>query len=102
MSLKNARAFYERIVTDDAFLTQYQSAVNDDARRDILLTAGYDFTAEEWEATMAQVSESPDSALSDAELETVSGGILPGGCIYPPTLPPKLPPIEPLYGAPIS
>lgn len=102
MSLESARAFYERVATDEAFLTQYQSAANDDARRDILLTAGYDFTAEEWEATMTQLSESPDSALSDAELETVSGGILPGGCVYPPKLPPKSPPIQPLYGAPIS
>lgn len=102
MSIESAKAFYEKIATDEAFLTQYQSAANDDVRRDILLTAGYNFTAEEWEATMAQASESPDSELSDAELETVSGGILPGGCIYPPRLPSKWPPIQPLYGAPTS
>lgn len=100
MSLESARAFYERVTTDEAFLNQYQSAVNDDVRQEILLTAGYDFTSEEWESTVAQAS-SPDSELSDAELETVSGGILPGGC-YPPKLPPKWPPIQPLYGAPIA
>lgn len=98
MSLESAKAFYERVATDEAFFSQYQSAVNADVRRDILLTAGYDFTAEEWDAAMAQVSKSSDE-LDNAQLETVSGGIITGGCVYLPKLPQKFPPIEPCYGA---
>ncbi|NMG07801.1 Nif11-like leader peptide family natural product precursor [Brasilonema sp. UFV-L1] len=97
MSIESAKAFYDRIVTDEAFKTQYQSAVSDDERREIVLAAGYNFTPEEWEAAMTQISESSDEELSDAELTAVSGGssLLPGK-------PPKWPIVYPLYGAPIS
>ena len=43
MSIENARAFYDRIVTDEAFKTKYQNAVSDDERREIVLAAGYKF-----------------------------------------------------------
>lgn len=97
MSIESAKAFYERMVTDEAFQTQYQNAVTNDERREVVLAAGYNFTPEEWEAAITQISESSDGELSDAELTTVSGGqsILPG-------FPPTDPPIFPLYGAPID
>ncbi|KYC40658.1 Nif11-like leader peptide family natural product precursor [Scytonema hofmannii PCC 7110] len=95
MSIESARAFYERIVTDEAFKTQYQNAVSDDERREIVLAAGYNFTPEEWEAAMTQISESSDEELSDAELTAVSGGasVLLGKL-------PKRPIVYPFYGGP--
>ncbi len=97
MSIESARAFYERIVTDEVFKTQYQNAVSDDERREIVLAASYNFTPEEWEAAMNQISESSDEVLNDAELEAVSGG-----SIRPlPGKPPKWPIVYPMYGVPI-
>jgi predicted ribosomally synthesized peptide with nif11-like leader len=96
MSIENAKAFYERMSTDEAFRNQYQNATTDDERRQFLMVAGYDFTSEEWQTAVAEISKSSDGELSNAELESVSGGILPGGCI-----PSKRPPVRPLYGAPI-
>ncbi|KAB8315274.1 Nif11-like leader peptide family natural product precursor [Tolypothrix campylonemoides VB511288] len=97
MSIESATAFYERIVSDEAFKTQYQNAVSDDERREIVLAAGYNFTPQEWEAAMTQISESSDEELSDAELTAVSGGssVLS-------SKPPKWPIAYPLYGRPIS
>ena len=92
MSVESARAFYERMITDEAFRTQQQSAASDDERREIIQAAGYNFTPEEWEAAVAQISESSEGELSDAELTAVSGGVsLPGW-------PPKWPPVFPMYG----
>ncbi|WP_414581498.1 Nif11-like leader peptide family natural product precursor [Scytonema sp. PCC 10023] len=94
MSIESARAFYDRIVTDEAFKTQYQSAASDDERREIVLAAGYNFTPQEWEAAMTQISQSSNEELSDAELTAVSGG-----SIRPlPGWPPKWP--TPVYGTP--
>lgn len=97
MSIESARAFYDRIVTDEAFKTQYQNAASDDERREMVLAAGYNFTPQEWEAAMTQISESSNEELSDAELTAVSGGssVLS-------SKPPKLPIAYPLYGRPIS
>ena len=74
MSVESARAFYERIATDETFQKQLRNATNDDKRLDIILAAGYSFTQQEWEAAIAQISESNDG-ISDAELEAVAGGL---------------------------
>ena len=75
MSIESAKAFYERMITDEAFRTQHQSPATDDERREIVLAAGYNFTPEEWEAALTQISESSNGELSDAELTAVSGGV---------------------------
>jgi predicted ribosomally synthesized peptide with nif11-like leader len=84
MSVENAKAFYERMVGDEAFRSQYQNATSEDDRRKILLAEGYGFTPEEWETASAEIAESSQGEISDAELEAVSGGRL----------------ILPMYGAP--
>jgi predicted ribosomally synthesized peptide with nif11-like leader len=88
MSVENAKAFYQRMVGDEAFRTQYQNAKNEDDRRNILLAADYDFTPEEWETAQEEIS--------DAELESVSGGVINCFNDHKPF------PIRPLYGAPVS
>ena len=76
MSVESAEAFYQRVTTDEAFRTQLQSAASEE-RTAIIQEAGYDFTPEEWEAATAQILEATevDRELSDADLESVAGGV---------------------------
>ena len=76
MSIESAKAFYNKISTNEAFNVQYQNASSDKERQKIITSAGYDFTPEEWEATIAEVSHSSEDELSDRELTEVSGGIM--------------------------
>ncbi|MBD1930052.1 Nif11-like leader peptide family natural product precursor [Trichocoleus sp. FACHB-90] len=75
MSVESARAFYERVATDEGFQKQLRNAASDDKRLEIVRIAGYSFTQQEWEAALAQISESDDNKLSDAQLEAIAGGI---------------------------
>ncbi len=92
MSVESARAFYERMITDEAFRTQHHRAATDDERREIVLAAGYNFTPEEWEAALTQISESSNGELSDAELTAVSGGVSLPDWSW------EGPPVFPMYG----
>jgi predicted ribosomally synthesized peptide with nif11-like leader len=98
MSIESAKAFYERMATDETFRLQHQNAKADGERRQLVQGAGYDFTPEEWESALAEIAEAAKSQLSDAELESVAGGIKFIG--YPPTFPwtPKFPTAFPMYG----
>lgn len=75
MSTESAKAFYNRMTEDKAFNTQYQNASSDEERREFIISAGYSFTFEEWQATIAKFSDSSEDELSDKELTEVSGGI---------------------------
>ena len=112
MTIESAKAFYQRITTDEAFNTEYENASSDEERQDIITSAGYDFTSEEWEAALTSLNSSQEE-LSDAELAEVSGGkgIIPQD--FPPRIPrirrrrrdpEKLKPYNPgtVYGSPIS
>ncbi|GAA6623367.1 Nif11-like leader peptide family RiPP precursor [Scytonema sp. NUACC26] len=74
MSVESAKAFYERVATDEAFQKQLRAA-SDDRRQEIILAAGYSFTWQEWEVAQAQISKSDDGKLSDAQLEAIAGGV---------------------------
>lgn len=79
MSIESARAYYERLVSDESFRTKIQSAASNDERQAIIRSAGYNFTKEECDTVRTQIldSASDDSELGDAELEAVAGGVLP-------------------------
>jgi predicted ribosomally synthesized peptide with nif11-like leader len=91
MSIESASAFYQRIITDEAFRTQLQNTASEE-RTAIIQAAGYDFTPEEWEAATADILETAEAntELNDAQLEAIAGGILPKITIYGVALPPKL------------
>ncbi|MDF5706983.1 MAG: Nif11-like leader peptide family natural product precursor [Nostoc sp. S4] len=114
MSFENVRAFYEKLVSDEAFRSKMQQVQSKDECSRLVQEAGYDFTQEEFEEYTAQLLESnPDNSeirdLNDQELETVFGGAssligsmpiaqpLYGVIFWPPI---KWPPIhpQPLYG----
>lgn len=80
MSFENVRAFYEKLVSDEAFRSQMQQVESKDECSRLVKEAGYDFTPEEFEEYTAQLLESnPDDGeirdLNDQELETVFGGV---------------------------
>jgi predicted ribosomally synthesized peptide with nif11-like leader len=76
MSIESAKAFYSRMTTDETFRSQLEQAASKEERQQIIQTAGYNFTPEEWKAATAQIQESKaDSELSEAQLEAVSGGV---------------------------
>lgn len=79
MSLENVKAFYERLATDEVFRSQIQGVKNKDECSQIVQTAGYDFTQQEFEEYTVQLLESgaTDGELMDLnekELEAVFGG----------------------------
>ncbi|MBD0304094.1 MAG: Nif11-like leader peptide family natural product precursor, partial [Tolypothrix sp. T3-bin4] len=47
MSVESARAFYERVATDEGFQKQLQNAASDEKRLEIVRAAGYSFTQQE-------------------------------------------------------
>jgi predicted ribosomally synthesized peptide with nif11-like leader len=67
MSIESAKAFAERMTTDDAFRTQLQEASSDEERQVLIQVAGYKFTQEEWETIRSE--------LNEQQLEAVAGGV---------------------------
>ncbi|OUL25700.1 Nif11-like leader peptide family natural product precursor [Nostoc sp. 106C] len=110
MSLENVRAFYEKLASDEAFRSKMQTVESKDECSQVVKSAGFDFTQEEFEEYTTQLLESNAAEgdlkdLGEKELEAVFGGILGkpivqplyGVIVWPPI---KWPPIypQPLYG----
>lgn len=97
MSIENAKSFYTRVTTDEAFRTQLEQIAAAEERRQTIQAAGYEFTPDEWKIAQEQIlaaSDSNEEELSDTELAVVNGGI----DIRP--IRPILP--FPMYGKPID
>jgi predicted ribosomally synthesized peptide with nif11-like leader len=79
MSIENAKAFYQRITTDESFRIQLHSIANEE-RKTFIQSAGYDFTSEEWKMATAEIMETEefDGEINDTELEEVAGGVIYG------------------------
>jgi predicted ribosomally synthesized peptide with nif11-like leader len=101
MSIENAQSFYVRVSSDKEFRTQLEQTETIEERQQIIQTAGYKFTAEEWEIAKEQIlatSDSSDSELSEEELTTVSGGVESSVGDFLKNKP--LFPFTPIYGSP--
>ena len=68
MSMASAKAFIEKVKTDEEFRNKLGELKDSQARTDFAKAAGFDFTA----ADIAQVKE--EEGLSDDELDSVAGG----------------------------
>ncbi|MDD2372177.1 MAG: Nif11-like leader peptide family natural product precursor [Syntrophomonadaceae bacterium] len=68
MSIESAKAFVEKIKSDEEFAKKVQGCKDKEERIAFAKQAGFDFTAEE----IKEVS----SKLSDDELDAVAGGSL--------------------------
>ncbi|MCC5660978.1 Nif11-like leader peptide family natural product precursor [Nostoc sp. XA010] len=97
MSIENVQAFYAKLANDEAFRAQIQGMTNKDEYSQVVKSAGYDFTQDEFEEYTAQLLESTagDDELKDLnekELEAVFGGAS--------SITGKLT-IQPIYGLPV-
>jgi predicted ribosomally synthesized peptide with nif11-like leader len=77
--LKNVKAFYERLASDEVFRAQIQGVNSKAECSQIVKDAGYDFTQEEFAEFTAQlleptVAEDGFRDLNEKELEAVFGG----------------------------
>ena len=66
MSIESARAFVERVKTDEEFAKRVTGAASREERLEISKSEGFDFTPEELKTVTGE--------LSVEELETVAGG----------------------------
>lgn len=66
MSIDLAKAYLERVKTDEAFAKKVNSFDDKAARRDFVVQAGYTFSKEE--------IEEASSELNEKELDSVAGG----------------------------
>jgi len=66
MSIEQAKAFIEKMKTDEEFTKRIMAIEDSDARFQAIAEAGFDFTKEELE----QVRQN----LDEADLEQISGG----------------------------
>ena len=112
MSLEQVHAFYKRTASDEEFRSRLQEANSKEECSQIVKTAGFDFTQQEFEEYTARLLESDRMTdemydLSEKELETVFGGgkrmpIVPGDLmvrpmygLFPPIFAPMPIPCEP-------
>jgi len=115
MALEQVHAFYQKIASDESFRSQIQSVNSKEECSEIVKTAGFDFTPQEFEEYTAQLLESdrPDEEikdLSEEDLAAVAGGFISGSLVrpmygLPPNRKPKWPILgdgidRPMYGLP--
>ena len=84
MSIQDAKAFFNAVITDDNFRSQLQSTKTNEERTVTIRAAGYNFTPEESQQLLNQITEAVATvnSLSEAELEAVAGGAAgPGGAL---------------------
>ena len=76
MSIESAKAFYQRMTEDDAFRTPFEEATTKEERQQLIKNAGYDFTADEWQAAMTEIQAADSNEeLEEEELEAIAGGV---------------------------
>ncbi len=84
MSVKNVKAFYQRLSDDEAFRAGLQTVRNKEECSQFVKKAGYDFTQEEFESYTAELLESSENEtkfqdaleeLEQQELAAVFGGL---------------------------
>ena len=71
MSIESAKAFVEKMASDDAFRAKLEQAASDEDRKQMVKDAGFEFTKDELKAVVA---ESGKGELSEKDLEAVAGG----------------------------
>ncbi|MCC5647553.1 Nif11-like leader peptide family natural product precursor [Nostoc sp. CHAB 5824] len=99
MSIENVQAFYVQLAKDEAFRAQIQGVTSKDEYSQVVKSAGYDFTQDEFEEYTAQLLESTAGEdelkdLNEEELAAVFGGassIPTKGTIV----------AQPIYGLPV-
>jgi predicted ribosomally synthesized peptide with nif11-like leader len=88
MTIENAKAFYQKMTDDSDFRTPFEEASTNEERQQLIKDAGYNFTADEWQAAVAEIQATDSNEeLQEEELEAIAGGvqaIAMYGVIWPP------------------
>ena len=75
MSIESARAFYQRMTTDETFRASFEEALTEEESQQLMKSVGYDFTADEWKQAVMEIqTASSDKELQEEELEAIAGG----------------------------
>ena len=56
MSIESAKAFYNRLTTDEVLKTKLQNADSNEKFLALVASAGYSFTRKEWDTVLVSVS----------------------------------------------
>ena len=72
MSVEQAKAFIEKLNSDEIFLNQIAGAGSDEARLQMAKEAGFEFSTEELTSVIDQFTS---EELSEEELDAVAGGL---------------------------
>jgi predicted ribosomally synthesized peptide with nif11-like leader len=72
MSVEQAKAFIEKLGSDENLLNQVNSAENDGARMQLAKAAGFDFSTDEFNSVVDQLS---GEELTEDDLDSVAGGL---------------------------
>ena len=76
MTVEQAKAFIEKLESDEAFRSQIETASDDAARLQMAHEAGYEFTVEEFNNIVTEMAGAVDEELSEEQLEAVAGGAM--------------------------
>jgi len=87
MSMQAAKDFLKRIKTDKALEDQLEAAADQAARHQLVKSAGFDFTADEYKQAaqnMATAQELTADELGhiDGGLGAPTGPVRPGWCVF--------------------
>jgi predicted ribosomally synthesized peptide with nif11-like leader len=72
MSTESAKAFIQKMASDESFRTKIEKAANDAERQKAVKAAGFDFTKNELKSVIPGTSGQGE--LSEKDLEAVAGG----------------------------
>jgi predicted ribosomally synthesized peptide with nif11-like leader len=82
MSIENARVFYQRMTEDNNFRSLFETALTKEEKQQLIKNAGYEFTADEWQAVMTEIEGTDfNEELKEEELEAIAGGFI-GATMY--------------------
>jgi predicted ribosomally synthesized peptide with nif11-like leader len=74
MSVQSARDFIKRIETDEDLKEQLEAAPDHETRRQIVQSAGFDFTEDEFKQMVDELAAAASQELTEEELQEVAGG----------------------------
>jgi predicted ribosomally synthesized peptide with nif11-like leader len=77
MSIENAKAFYQRVMSDEDFRIQLQG-YSVEKRTELIQALGFNFTQKEWNLVSDEALEHilVTEELSETELQAIAGGRL--------------------------
>ncbi len=74
MSIQSAKDFITQIESDRTLQDRLKAAADDEARRQVIQAAGFDFTREEFKQAVAEISMAAGQELSREELDGIAAG----------------------------